>query len=51
MDSAGNTITLQQAEQLLNTPNPDQIDIDNVPVQDMVNLGKAPAAAPATQAE
>lgn len=51
IDGSGNTITPQQAAQLLNTPNPDQIDIDKVPVQDMTNLGKAPAAAPTPQAQ
>jgi hypothetical protein len=50
-DSAGNTITLQQADQLLHTPNPDQIDIDKVPLQDMTNPGKAPASPSTPQAE
>jgi len=51
LDSAGNTITLQQADQLLHTTNPDQIDLDKVPVMDLTNPGKVPAAAPTPPAE
>lgn len=51
IDSAGNTINRHQGVQLIDTPNPDQIDIDKIPVQDMTNLGKAPASAPTPQAE
>ena len=49
VDGAGNTITRNQAARLLESPNPDQIDLDKVPVQDMT--GKAPAATPTPPAE
>ncbi|PTX98784.1 hypothetical protein DB345_03435 [Spartobacteria bacterium LR76] len=51
IDSAGNTINRHRGVQLIESPNPDQIDIAKVPVQDMTNHGKAPASAPTPQAE
>lgn len=44
-DGEGNPVSQDRAREIVNSPNPDQIDIDKVPVQDMTNLGKAPAAA------
>ncbi|MBN8709472.1 MAG: hypothetical protein BGO12_07625 [Verrucomicrobia bacterium 61-8] len=49
VDEAGNTITRSDAVRILYSPNPDQIDLDKVPVQDL--SGKAPPAAPTPQAE
>lgn len=51
VDGAGNIITRTKAVDLLYSPNPDQIDIDKVRVQDMTNPGKAPIASPTPQAE
>lgn len=45
-DGEGNPISEDRAREIFNTPNPDQIDIGKVPVQDMTNLGKAPAPTP-----
>ncbi len=50
-DRTGKTISRARSLELLNSPNPDQIDLDKVPVHDMTNLGQAPAAGPTPQAE